>query len=459
MSNRRDVSGRTTSHIPALMLVGRDAETRRSVAAQLAEIARPLEAAPFELCETARWVDAVAAVAIVSAVTDDALDELDPIHELPAGEGLMLLIDRDADDEFVAQAVARLRPTLVLPHPAPPAALRLAVQGLLPSAVRQGARLQHRPASALLGAGKSIREVIDEVRRIAPTDMTVLVLGETGTGKEVMARAIHEQSRRAGKPFVAVNCSALPDTLLESELFGFRKGAFTGADRDRQGLFRDAEGGTLLLDEIGETSPAFQVKLLRVLEEREVRPLGDNRTHSIDVRLISATHQNLDRLVEEGRFRQDLLYRLNTVALTIPPLRRRRVDIPFLAQHFAEELGEAQARRIVLDEEFLDALARYEFPGNVRELRNAVERAIALAGPTPVVKAEHLKLGMGAGTDFTAPRRGTLQERVDQVEAEAIRQAQAKHADNRTRMAEALGLSRVGLRKKMQRLGIESAPK
>jgi two-component system response regulator HupR/HoxA len=442
-----------------VLVVAHDEETRRRLAADLEGWLRPMQAAPSALHESASWIDASAAIALLSGSDAKAIDELHSLCALPAGERLLLLVDPDADDESVARAVAQLRPTLVLPYPAPQPALRLALESVLPSSPGQGARLNHRPASALLGAGTAIRGVIDEVRRIAPTDMTVLILGETGTGKELLARAIHEQSVRAAKPFVAVNCSALPDTLLESELFGARKGAFTGADRDRRGLFRDADGGTLLLDEIGETSAAFQVKLLRVLEEREVRPLGDSRTHAFDVRVISATHQDLDALVATGRFRQDLLYRLNTATLTIPPLRRRRVDIPFLAQHFAEELGEAQARRIVLDEDFLEALGRYEFPGNVRELRNAVERAIALAGPTPLVKADHLQLGMRAGGDFTPPRSGTLKERIEQVEVDAIRQAQAKHAGNRTRMAEALGLSRVGLRKKMQRLGIEPAAK
>jgi two-component system response regulator HupR/HoxA len=450
---------RSSDRPPGVLVIARDEETRRRVAAHLEGWLRPLETTPSALHEVTPWIDASVSIAVLSGNDPMAIDELHALRELPAGERLLLLVDQDADDESVARAVEQLRPILVLPFPTLRPALRLAVERVLPSAPGKGARLQQRPASTLLGLGTAIRGVIDEVRRIAPTDMSVLILGETGTGKELLARAIHEQSERAAKPFVAVNCSALPDTLLESELFGARRGAYTGADRDRNGLFRDAEGGTLLLDEIGETSPAFQVKLLRALEEREVRPLGDSRTHHFDVRIISATHQDLDAQVETGGFRQDLLYRLNTVTLTIPPLRRRRVDIPFLAQHFAEELGEAQARRIVLDEDFLEALGHYEFPGNVRELRNAVERAIALAGPTPLVKADHLQLGPRTGGDFSPPRRGTLQERIEAVEVAAIREAQAEHADNRTRMAEALGLSRVGLRKKMQRLGIEAARK
>ena len=173
----------------------------------------------------------------------------------------------------------------------------------------------------------------------------MLILGETGTGKELVARAIHENSPRAGRAFVAVNCGALPDTLLESELFGHVRGAFTGADRDKRGLFEEAEGGTLLLDEVGDTSPAFQTKLLRALEAREIRPVGGTDVRHVDVRVVSATHRDLAEMVDEGSFRQDLLYRLNTATLFVPSLRRRRVDIPFLAQHFAEEFGDEHARK------------------------------------------------------------------------------------------------------------------
>jgi transcriptional regulator with PAS, ATPase and Fis domain len=282
--------------------------------------------------------------------------------------------------------------------------------------------------------------------------MPVLVCGETGSGKELVARAIHERSRRARGPFVAVNCGALPDSLLESELFGFTRGAFTGAEQSRQGLFEQANGGTLFLDEIGDTSPGMQAKLLRVLEARTVRPLGGEGERPVDVRVVSATHRDLEAGTRDGSFRQDLLFRLNAATLMVPPLRRRRVDIPFLAQHFAEELGDAQARRIVLGEDFLEALGRHGFPGNVRELRNAVERAIALAGPSEEIGAAHLSLGGDASPSVAAA--GTLRERVEQLEAELIRAALRRHAGNRTHVANALGLSRPGLRQKMRRLGL-----
>jgi two-component system response regulator HupR/HoxA len=284
----------------------------------------------------------------------------------------------------------------------------------------------------------------------------VLISGETGTGKELIARAIHRGSPRAARSFVAVNCAAFPDTLLESELFGAVRGAFTGADRTRQGLFEQAHGGTLFLDEIGDTSPAMQAKLLRALEEKTVRPLGSNRERAVDVRIVSATHHDLEAAAKRGEFRQDLLYRLNAATIYVPPLRRRRIDIPFLAQHFAEELGEAQARRITLGEDLLEALARHGFPGNVRELRNAVERAIALARPGEDVSAAHLRLGGGEQEleRHLAAEPDTLRESVERLETRVIRDALQRFEGNRTRVAEALGLSRLGLRQKMRRLGL-----
>jgi transcriptional regulator with GAF, ATPase, and Fis domain len=299
-----------------------------------------------------------------------------------------------------------------------------------------------------------VREVIDQVRQIAPTSIPALILGETGTGKELVARAIHEQSPRAERPFVAVNCGALPDSLLESELFGHRQGSFTGAHRDKRGLFEEAAGGTIFLDEIGDTSPAFQMKLLRVLETKELRALGDTRTISVDVRVVSATHHDLESRIEEGSFRQDLYYRLNAVTIYVPPLRRRRVDVPFLAQHFAEEFGAGEARRITLSDDFLEKLSERDFPGNVRELRNAVERAIALAAPGEPVTSAHLDPAPGERGDSPLDLEGTLREVVDRVEAAAIRAALERSGGNRRSASRALGLTPPGLRYKMRRLGM-----
>jgi transcriptional regulator with PAS, ATPase and Fis domain len=307
---------------------------------------------------------------------------------------------------------------------------------------------------ALLGVSGAIREVIEQIRQIAPTPIPALILGETGTGKELVARAIHEQSPRQSKPFVAVNCGALPDSLLESELFGHKQGSFTGAHRDKRGLFEEADGGTIFLDEIGDTSPALQMKLLRVLETKEIRPLGDTRTIRVDARVVSATHRDLETAIEAGGFRQDLFYRLNAVTIYVPPLRRRRVDIPFLAQHFAEEFGAGDARRIALSDEFLDTLSEREFPGNVRELRNAVERAIALASPGEPVTGAHLEpVSRGAdsaGLDLS----GSLKEVVDRVESAAIRAALEQSDGNRRQAAKTLGLTPPGLRYKLKRLGL-----
>jgi transcriptional regulator with PAS, ATPase and Fis domain len=309
----------------------------------------------------------------------------------------------------------------------------------------------------MLGTSARMQEVFAAIRKVATVDAPVLLTGDSGTGKELAARAVHRLSACSSGPFVPINCGAIPDALLESELFGHRRGAFTGADQDKRGLFQEADGGTLFLDEIGEMSPALQVKLLRVLETHEVRPLGGTGTTPVDVRLVSATNRDLEAAVEEGSFRQDLYYRINTVTIYVPPLRRRRVDIPFLAQHFAEEFGSEHARRITLDDEFVETLSRFDFPGNVRELRNAVERSIALAAPDEPVSSRHLVTNTGESLPLPATRTGTLKQRVEQVEREAILEALARFDGNRTRAAESLGLSRQGLRYKMRRLGMVSA--
>jgi two-component system response regulator HydG len=446
---------------PQVLAVGREGEARRQLAAVLRPHAIVREVAPGDLQRAAALVDAQAAVVLLSGRRAiEGLEALSPLLELPLAASLLLVV-RGLADADVEAAIAHLRPLLVLSHPVPPPALRLALHHMLPAGASPGAgsRLQQRRASALLGVSSVIRDVLQKVKQIAPTRVSVLILGETGTGKELVARAIHEQSPRAHRSFVAVNCSALPDTLLEAELFGARKGAFTGADRNRKGLFLEADGGTLFLDEIGDTSPAFQAKLLRAIETQEIRPLGGTEVRRVDVRIVSATHRELEAAIADGDFRQDLLYRLNTMTIEVPPLRRRRVDIPFLAQHFAEEFGDAHARRIVLDEGLLDALGHQEFPGNVRELRNAVERALALAADEDTVTTKHLELG---GTPLRAsptPRSGNLRDRVEQVELEAIREALAESGGNRTQAAKALGLSRLGLREKMRRLGLETPRK
>lgn len=451
-----------------ILVVASQEDERRA----LAEVLEPpfhVEAlAPSALVAHGPLVDKAAAIASLDGAEPRAVESLLPIRELFAGRSLILLA-RNAEEELLEEAIARLDPFQMLTQPVSAPALRLAVLRSLPAeGPGSGAREGHRRARALLGVSAAIREVLEQVRQVAPLQVSVLILGETGTGKELVARAIHEKSPRAQAPFVAVNCSAMPDSLLESELFGYQRGAFTGADRSKRGLFQQASGGTLFLDEVGDTSPALQAKLLRAIEEQEIRPIGAEQTVPVDVRVVSATHCDLRQAMERETFRRDLFYRLNTIEIYVPPLRRRRVDIPFLAQHFTEELGEIHARRITLGEDFVDRLLQHDFPGNVRELRNAVERAIALARPGETVTAEQL---VGFATDpghrpleaDPAPRETdaygadeSLRSRVQKVELETIAQALERYDGNRTRVAEALGLSRVGLRQKMRRLGIDT---
>jgi two-component system response regulator AtoC len=241
---------------------------------------------------------------------------------------------------------------------------------------------------ALVGSSAAFVGVMKTVGRIAATNLPVLITGESGTGKEVVAKAIHQRSQRAAHAFVAVNCGALPVELIESELFGHTKGSFTGADRDRAGLFEEADGGTVFLDEITETTPAFQVKLLRALQEGEIRRVGSNRTTHVDVRVIAATNRDPEAQVQDGRFRQDLLYRLNAVSLHLPPLRERREDIQPLVKHFSKRARLAGAPALNFAPEVISLFETYDWPGNIRELENAVVRAVALCDQT--VRAEDL---------------------------------------------------------------------
>jgi DNA-binding NtrC family response regulator len=439
-----------------VLVVAREPRLRRGVTAALTPEFAVHELQPKKALDPARWLDAAGMVVALDAEDDETtLEALESLSAIPAAGALVLLLEA-APESLIHSALEQLAPHQVLSTPVAAPLLRYAVgRALPPDPPGRGARPNHRPAPALLGVSSAIREVIDQIRQIAPTHLPALILGETGTGKELVARAIHEQSPRSGSLFVAINCGALPDSLLESELFGHRKGSFTGADRDKRGLFEHASGGTILLDEIGDTSPALQMKLLRALENKEIRPLGDTRTIRVDVRVVSATHRNLEAAIEEGSFREDLYYRLNALTIYVPPLRRRRVDIPFLAQHFAEEFGGAHARRITLQEDFVESLAQRDFPGNVRELRNAVERAIALAAPGEPVTSEHLEPPPRDSVITPPELGGTLKDLVDRVESEAI-QATLKHfGGNRRRTADALGLSRPGLRYKLRRLGLE----
>ena len=318
-------------------------------------------------------------------------------------------------------------------------------------------------ASFLRAKGSPLNAICDLVERVAPYDLSVMVTGESGTGKEMIARAIHYESRRASKPFITENCGALPDTLLESELFGYKRGAFTGAVEDRVGLFQQADGGTLFLDEIGETSPAFQVKLLRVLQEGEFRPLGSNRSVNVDVRVIAATNRDLEEDVRTGRFREDLYYRLATIALHVPPLRERSMDLPLLVQRLLDHSCQTLGKQVTgFTDEAMEALRDYRWPGNVRELQNEILRLVALAD-TPELGVELLSprvlrtlaAPLPMLPAWAADLSGNLKERMDQLEMQVLKEAMARHRGNKSRAARELGLSRVGLRAKLSRHGLE----
>jgi two-component system response regulator HupR/HoxA len=306
-------------------------------------------------------------------------------------------------------------------------------------------------------ADSPLNEVCALAERVSGHDLSVLITGESGTGKELLARAIHYASARAEQPFVVENCGAMPDTLLESELFGHKRGAFTGATDTHIGLFQQADGGTLFLDEIGETSPAFQVKLLRALQEGEIRPVGSPRSVAVDVRLIAATNRDLEADVASGRFREDLYYRVAGITLYLPALRERAQDIePIVADMLKKSplVGRKMSR------EALGLLTRHAWPGNVRELQNEIRRALAL-GDGPVLGTDLLSPRVrqqvslsGPASDAIEEESGQLKHHLERIEAQLIRAAMLRHKGNKTHVAEELGLTRVGLRMKLMRLGL-----
>jgi DNA-binding NtrC family response regulator len=310
----------------------------------------------------------------------------------------------------------------------------------------------------LVGSSAAMAEVLDLVRRVAPSQATVLLGGESGTGKEVVASLVHALSPRAEGPFVPVNCAALPEGLLESELFGHVRGAFTGAVADRRGRFEEAAGGTLLLDEIGEMGPAVQGKLLRALQAREIVRVGENRPRPVDVRVIAATNRDLPADVAAKRFREDLYYRLAVVAIPLPPLRARPGDVPELADHFLRKVAAREGRPpLAISREALDALVRYRFPGNVRELENVIERAVVVADGATVTRADlpaHV-LAPHEPAPGEAPPAGTsLPDAVAALERRMIRAALQRHGGVVTRAARDLGVSERALRYKIEGLGL-----
>ncbi|MCW8917149.1 MAG: sigma-54 dependent transcriptional regulator [Magnetovibrio sp.] len=309
------------------------------------------------------------------------------------------------------------------------------------------------------GQDSSLIDSINLAKRCADFDISVLITGESGTGKELLARAIHYGSGRADNPFVVENCGALPDELLESELFGCKKGAFTGAYQDRIGQFEVASGGTIFLDEIGETSPAFQVKLLRVLQEGEIRPLGAQKVRKVDVRIVAATNKNLEEEVDAGRFRGDLYYRLAAFPIHIPSLKERIVDIEPLTRHVLTEVGATFGKSVKgFSSSAIAAMKAYSWPGNVRELQNEIQRMVTLSDADVLdhtVLSEKVVAGAQQSRENVSDDEASLKGQVESLERRLITEALVRHHGNISRVADDLGLSRVGLRNKLERYGLK----
>jgi DNA-binding NtrC family response regulator len=310
----------------------------------------------------------------------------------------------------------------------------------------------------IVGRSEPMQEIFATIERVAPTRATVLLAGESGVGKDLIARAIHFHSPRRDRPLVKINCTAIPENLMESELFGYEKGAFTGANTSKPGKFEQADTGTVFLDEIGDVPASIQVKLLRVLQEREFERLGSNVTRHIDVRVVAATNQDLRAALEQGTFREDLYYRLNVVPLNIPPLRDRKVDIPFLAGHFVQKLAADMGSRVEsITDEAVEKLMSYHWPGNVRELENVIERSLVMCSGTEL-DADDIKLENAprprqqSGDPSFLPEGLTL----DQYEQELIREALRRADGNKSQAARLLGLTRNALRYRLTQMGLEA---
>jgi transcriptional regulator with GAF, ATPase, and Fis domain len=314
----------------------------------------------------------------------------------------------------------------------------------------------------IIGNSPALRRVLDLVEKVADSNSTVLITGETGTGKELIVRAIHDRSRRADQNLVPVNCGAIPEELLESELFGHVRGAFTNAVENREGRFSLADSGTIFLDEIGDMRPNLQIKLLRVLQERSFEPVGSSKTVKVDVRIIAATNQDLEQAMQEKRFREDLFYRLNVIPINLPPLRERREDVPVLIQHFLERArSEGRSRVEGISNDALDLLCEYGWPGNVRELENLVERLVVLHGEG-MIQVEDLPSPFRPQTCFASvaprvPSSGiSFSDEVNRFESDLILQALDQTHWNKQRAAQLLGLNRTTLMDKIKRKGLAS---
>jgi DNA-binding NtrC family response regulator len=363
----------------------------------------------------------------------------------------------------VLDAVSALRAGAAnfLPKPFHPSAVEDILSRILNGAKVGDARRHHTPEAAVIGEHPAMRAVLDRISRVADTNASILIRGETGTGKEVIARLIHASSGRSSGPFVAVNMAAIPESLAESELFGHVRGAFTGADKPRVGRFLSAHQGTLFFDEIGEMPRNLQAKLLRVLQDREVVPLGSAQQIPADVRVIAATHRNLEEMVRDGSFREDLYYRLEVVPIEVPPLRARREDIPALADHFRREINTREGRAVPgFAPEVTDRLCSHDWPGNVRELENLVARLVVVAGNREVTLQDlpsHLRMDLVdlESGHLDLPSSGLdLRMLLSQLEDRLIGQALERTGGNKNRAAELLGMNRTTLVEKLRRRNV-----
>lgn len=412
-------------------------------------------------------------------ITDLKMDEVDGMQVLARvrearPEAMVIMITAFGSIETAVEAM-QAGAFDFLPKPFPPELLRAKVSRALEVGaeraraerlVEENAILREDVAGsfdeAIVGDSQAMATILERVRRVAGSESTVYIHGESGTGKELVARAIHKASPRASGPFVKVNCSALAEGLLESELFGHEKGAFTGAHKRRLGRFELAEGGTIFLDEIGDIQPATQLKLLRVLQEREFERVGGEETLKADVRVVTATHRDLREEVAKGSFREDLFYRLHIIPVELPPLRERREDVPALARHFVEKLAErtrSQARRI--GEDAMALLTRYEWPGNVRELENVIEHALVFARGESI-GVEDLPPALGGGTqmaegmDLSAVEASSLPEVLEALERSLIVAALEKAQGVKAETARLLGIKSSALYYKLEKYGVEA---
>ncbi|OFV90705.1 MAG: hypothetical protein A3H28_11345 [Acidobacteria bacterium RIFCSPLOWO2_02_FULL_61_28] len=447
---------------PSILVVEDDAAVSQTVVTLLEAEGYPVRAAR----SSAEALEQLAQNSFPIIVSDIFLDERSGLDILRRARALdpdcavILMTAKGSLDTVLEATRAGAFDYIAKPFPLErlAQAVRNAEQSLVPPPLRSGpesasSRLGPHPSPQLIGNSPAMVEAYKFISRVAATDTTVLVQGETGTGKELVARLIHESGPRRNNRFVVVDCGALPGTLLETELFGALRGAYTGADRDRVGLIESAEGGTVFLDEIGEIDPTFQLRLLRFLQEREVRPVGSAASRKVDVRTIAASNCDLRRLVAEKKFREDLWYRLQVTSFQLAPLRERGQDFSLLVEHFLEVCRQRFGKAIQLSDGAMKLAARYTWPGNVRQLQNVLER-LAILHPGAVVNEEAFQEALAAldPAEKKRPSPEAGRETLAEAEEEHIRKVLAATHGNKTRAAELLGIERKTLYRKLERM-------